>query len=82
MHKNGIGSNQIYGENYREKRNAALTAGVICVILLTLTVADFLREDRLFSPQENRVLAAKPELTRERVLDGSFMKDYETYVIQ
>lgn len=80
MHKNGIGSNQINGENYREKRNAALTAGVICVILLTLTVADFLREDRLFSPQENRVLAAKPELTRESVLDGSFMQDYEAYV--
>lgn len=67
-------------QSVREKLNAALTVGVICVILLAFTAADFLREDRLFSPQENRLLAAKPELTKSSVLDGSFMKDYETYV--
>ena len=67
-------------QKLREKLNAALTVGIICVILLAFTAADFLREDRLFSPQENRLLAAKPELTRSSVLDGSFMKDYENYV--
>ncbi len=76
MGKDKSGSNK----KFRERLNAALTAGTICVILLAFTTADFLREDRMFSPQENRLLAAKPELTRSSVLDGSFMKDYETYV--
>lgn len=60
--------------------NAALTTGLICAILLTFTAADLLKEDRLFSETENRVLAQKPELSRESVLDGSFMEKYDTYV--
>lgn len=60
--------------------NAALTTGLICAILLTFTAADLLKEDRLFSETENRVLAQKPEFSRESVLDGSFMEKYDTYV--
>ncbi len=64
----------------REKRQAALTVGVICAILLVFTVADFLNKDRLYSEKEKRMLAQKPKLTKETVLDGSFMEDYEEYV--
>lgn len=64
----------------RDKIHAFLTVGVICGILLTFTVADFLNEDRLYSEKEKRVLAAKPEFSKETLLDGSFMEDYEAYV--
>lgn len=57
-----------------------MTTGVICAILLTLTVADLMTEDRLFSGTENRVLEQKPQLTCGSLLDGSFMKKYDTYV--
>ena len=64
----------------RDKQNAFLTVGIICGILLTFLVADFLQEDRLYSARERRVLAARPEMTKETLLDGSFMEDYEAYV--
>ncbi len=64
----------------RDKFHAFLTVGVICVILLAFTVADFLNEDRLYSEKEKRVLASKPKLSQESLLNGSFMEDYEEYV--
>ncbi len=62
------------------KFNVILNVAVICVILLTFTIADLLHEDRLFSSMENRVLASKPEISKEGLLDGSFMQKYDTYV--
>lgn len=61
-------------------RQAFLSVCFICVILLAFTVADLVTPDRLFSETENRILAAKPEYSRESLLDGSFTKDYDTYV--
>lgn len=63
-----------------EKINALVTVCFLCAILLTFTIADFCSEDRLFSEYENRILAAKPELNRETLRNGSYMKDYEAYV--
>ena len=37
-------------------------------------------KDRTFSEKENRFLAAFPNPSLESVLDGSFMKDFETYM--
>ena len=68
------------GKYIPERINAALNIGLICVILMVLTVADLWKGDRLFSEAENRVLASRPELRWTSVLDGSFMEDYETYV--
>lgn len=64
----------------RDKMHAILTVGVICAILMTFTIADFLNEDRIYSEKEKRVLASRPELTKATLLDGSFMEDYENYV--
>lgn len=64
----------------RDKFHGFLTVGVICGILLAFTIADFLNEDKLYSEKEKRVLASKPELSKESLLDGSFMEDYEAYV--
>lgn len=62
------------------KRNAIVTIGVICFIILFFTVTDLFKQDVKFSESENRVLAARPELTLESVLSGEFSKAYETYV--
>ena len=53
-----------------EKKNAFFTTAVIAGILLIFTVADFCRGDRLYSETENRVLAARPSLSRESVFSG------------
>lgn len=63
-----------------EKRNAVVTIAMIFSIIVAFTVADFLQGDVLFSPSENRILAQKPELAKENLLDGTFAEDYEVYV--
>lgn len=63
-----------------EKRNAIFTIGIIAAILLAFAVADFVKEDRKFSETENRILASKPEFSKEALLEGSYTEDYETYV--
>lgn len=63
-----------------EKRNAILTAGIICAILLTFAAADLFHADRLYSETENRMLASRPELTEESVKSGKYSREYEAYV--
>ncbi len=63
-----------------DKNNAILTVGFLCAILLMLTVADFLVPDRVFSQNENRILASKPLIQQKDVISGEFMEDYEEYV--
>ncbi len=63
-----------------EKIHAFVSVGIICAILLAFTAADLLKQDRLFSETENRILASRPDYSRESLLDGSFAREYETYV--
>lgn len=63
-----------------EKANAWITVLFLCAIMLTFTIADFFTSDRLFSENENRILASRPVLTGKDVLSGKYMKDYEEYV--
>lgn len=63
-----------------DKYNAYLNIGVICAILLILLVVDLTNEDRLYSETENRVLASRPEFSKEALLEGSFTADYEEYI--
>lgn len=63
-----------------EKQNNTFFVTLICSVLLVFTVADFLREDRLYSPAENRVLAQKPEFSVKDLLSGTYTEDYEAYV--
>lgn len=60
--------------------NALLTIFVIGGIILAFTVGDLRHPDKLLSESENRILAQKPELTVETILDGSFMQAYEDYI--
>lgn len=63
-----------------EKNNAIFTAAVIAAVILIFTVADIFHGDKIYSETENRVLATKPEASRETVISGEFASDYETYV--
>ncbi len=63
-----------------EKRNALITIALISAIIIILTAADFIYEDRMFSETENRVLASKPKFSAETLFKGSYTQDYETYV--
>lgn len=63
-----------------EKKNALFTIGILCAIILAFTIADFWESDRVFSEQENRVLASKPEFSMESLKNGSYTTDYEEYV--
>lgn len=62
------------------KRDAAVTVLFLCAIMLAFTLADLWNDDRKFSENENRLLASRPELEKEAVMDGSYMEDYEKYV--
>lgn len=63
-----------------EKWNAAFTVILLSAVILIFTAADFAKEDRTFSENENRVLASRPEFSAEALLEGSYTEDYETYV--
>ncbi len=63
-----------------EKKNAIFTFGIIGAIILVFTVVDFFNAPRKFSDTENRILAAKPEFSREELFYGEYTSDYEEYV--
>ena len=63
-----------------EKRNALLTIGIICAIILAFTVADMIEPDRTFSETENRILAGKPQFSWDELFYGDYTTDYEEYV--
>jgi len=51
-----------------------------CVMLGFFSLVGLYIPDREMSENENRVLAGMPQITLSGVLDGSFMKDFETYL--
>lgn len=63
-----------------EKRNAVLTVGMILAIIFAFMVADFFKGDRVFSETENRVLASKPEFSKEALFQGEYTEEYEKYI--
>lgn len=63
-----------------EKKNSIFTICIIAAILLVFSVADLFQKDRVYSEMENRLLAKKPEFTKETFLNGDFGKAYEEYL--
>ncbi len=63
-----------------KKRDAWKSVIFLSGIILAFTVADLFNEERLFSESENRILAQKPELTKETLFSGEYMSDYEEYL--
>lgn len=66
------------------KKRKILSNSIIIGIFLAgiygFTVASIVAPVKGFSESENRVLTGKPTFTIERLLDGSYTKDYETFI--
>lgn len=70
-------------EDSSYSKGAIISVAVILVFLLSVfSVAGLhiLADDREFSESENRVLTDMPSLTVSGLLDGSFMKNFESYL--
>lgn len=69
--------------NSLKKKGAVISVVMIwlfCLIVFGMSGLHILTDDKSFSESENRVLAAFPKLTVSSLADGSFMKDFETYL--
>lgn len=53
---------------------------LFCLVIFGMAGLHILSDDREFSQSENRVLASFPKFTISTLADGSFMKDFETYL--
>ncbi|MDO4521866.1 MAG: DHHW family protein [Eubacteriales bacterium] len=62
-----------------KRQNSVVIAGFLAMIFSAAGIS-LLKPSTDFSEKENRVLAQHPGVTLEGVLDGSFSKDYETYL--
>lgn len=51
-----------------------------CFIIGMGGIVNFLAKDKEFSESENRVLASFPKLTLSSIADGTFMKNFESYM--
>ncbi|MBO5937666.1 MAG: hypothetical protein J6Q79_08685 [Clostridia bacterium] len=69
--------------NSLKKKGAIVSLIMIwlfCFIIFGVAGLHFLTADSDFSESENRVLAEFPRLSAATVADGSFMRDFETYL--
>lgn len=53
---------------------------LFCGLVICLSVYGFIVPDRDFSENESRLLAQLPDITVSGVLDGSFMRKFESYL--
>ncbi|MBR6567905.1 MAG: hypothetical protein IKK60_04545 [Clostridia bacterium] len=58
----------------------SLLISVFCLIIFAGGASLLTGEDKSFSESENRVLATMPHLSVSSLKDGTFMKDFETYL--
>jgi len=53
---------------------------IFMILIFGLTVASILKKPIVFSENENRYLAEKPEFSLDALFEGSYTQDYETYI--
>lgn len=63
-----------------KKQQKLCIIGMFLVMVFGFTAVSLLKPDTDFSEKENRMLAKMPELNAEDVLNGTFSRDYETYL--
>ena len=69
--------------NSLRKKGAVISICMIwlfCLIIFGMSGLHLLTEDKNFSDSENRVLGTFPKLTVASIADGSFMREFETYL--
>jgi len=53
----------------------------ICILFMAvMSIVGVMKRDEEFSAKENRYLATKPAFSASSIIDGSYMKQFETYV--
>ena len=63
-----------------KKLSAIITLVLLGGLILGLTIADFVKQDSVYSSYENRMLAKRPTFTLEGLFLGNYTTDYETYL--
>lgn len=58
----------------------SLLIAAFCLVIFGGGISFFTGENKAFSETENRVLAAMPSLSLYSLKEGTFMKDFETYL--
>ena len=58
----------------------SLLIAAFCLVIFAIGISFPMSEDKSFSETENRVLASAPSLTLHSLREGTFMKDFETYL--
>ena len=69
--------------NSLKKKGAIISIVMIwlfCLIVFGMAGLHLLTDDRSFSESENRVLGKMPKLSVSAIADGSFAKEFETYL--
>lgn len=80
-----MGQKKVPGQWERQtgtgRRNARLrmTGMMFLFALLIFVISDLFAKEQTFSENENRMLSGKPEMTLQRVADGSYMRQFESY---
>lgn len=64
----------------KKKLPMVLPSVIFLVLIFGFTVMSFLTPVKGFSENENRMLAQKPEFSWKTLFNGSFTKDYETFI--
>ncbi len=62
------------------RRLFIMLISVFCLVIFGGGISYFTGEDKAFSEAENRVLATMPSLSLYSLKEGTFMKDFETYL--
>lgn len=62
------------------KRYSKVAAILFLVLVFGFTGVTFVYPERTFSENENRVLATMPEFSWEKLFNGKFMSEYESYI--
>lgn len=69
--------------NSLRKKGAIISIAMIwlfCLVVFGMAGLHIFTADKSFSESENRVLSQMPKLTVSSIADGSFMKEFETYL--
>jgi len=62
------------------KLSDIITAVVFCILIAVITVASMVNPVKEYSVKEKRDLAQMPKFTLSALFDGSFTRDYESYI--
>jgi len=67
---------------YGEKKNAIRTVVFLCAIMLVLSIVDLLPQEYISLGRDRKTSASAPKADKEAIESGTFMREYEDYVLE